>query len=56
MELRKKRLKCPQLAMGVAMNGTCIYIKVLRSLHMGANGACQGDDKYMYIYSCLLTN
>lgn len=23
---------------------------------MGANGACQGDDKYMYIYSCLLTN
>ena len=26
MELRKKRLKCPQLPMGVAMNGTCIYI------------------------------
>ena len=22
---------------------------------MGANGACQGDDKYMYMYSCLLT-
>ena len=33
MELRKKRLKCLQLPMGVAMNGTCIYISITESTH-----------------------
>lgn len=35
---------------------SCLWVYVLQSLHKGANGACQGDDKYMYMYSCLLTN